>query len=229
MRRPLSPKSKICQVETSALKHALETVFTRWGTPKMMKFDNGAPFGDPKRSFPPPLSLWLTGLGITVVWNAPRKPQQNAKVERMQGLSASWSIASKCTSLKALAANLAAACTFQREKYPTRTCQGRTRAKKYPELLEGGAKFHKDRFDFARVAELIGKGKWERKVSKNGQVEFRGMRLYVGMKHARQIVCISYDPATHQWRLNTREGAPIKRINARFSKESIQNLAPFKK
>lgn len=61
--------------------------------------DNGHPFGDPKLESVPVLALWLIAYGVPVIWNRPRKPTDNAKVERMQGTSGRWVEPEKCNSL----------------------------------------------------------------------------------------------------------------------------------
>ena len=73
-------------------------VFQRWGMPVLIKVDNGQPFGDPQKKTIPVLALWLMSLKIKVIWNRPRQPRDNAKVERMQGTSKRWVDLDRCTS-----------------------------------------------------------------------------------------------------------------------------------
>ena len=61
----------------------LETAFRRYGLPMRMNFDNGSPWGTPKR--PGEISsfaLWLIRLGIRVSFSRPYHPQTNGKEER---------------------------------------------------------------------------------------------------------------------------------------------------
>lgn len=74
----------------------LITIFKNHGAPDWIKVDNGRPFGDPKLELIPPLALWLIGLGIKVIWNRPATPQDNAKVERSQGVMGRWTEYTKC-------------------------------------------------------------------------------------------------------------------------------------
>ncbi len=193
----------------------------------MMKFDNGTPFGDPNKHFVPPMALWLTGLGVEVVWNRSRTPQDNAKVERMQGLTAKWSEARKCDGIETLAVRLEEACRFQREEYPTRTCKGSTRIKAFPQLGRILKPFAEVEFDIDKVKQFIAKGIWERKVSSTGQVYLASKRLYLGKKHNGQNTYAQYIHESHEWVFSDKHGQIIRTFPADFNSESIQDLSAF--
>src|SRR5437867_5557619 len=91
-----SPHYHINEVDARKIQAALLRCFRRWGLPRAIKVDNGKPFGDPQRTSVPELALWLCGLGVGVIWNPPRSPRDNAKVERMQGTTAAWAEVEKC-------------------------------------------------------------------------------------------------------------------------------------
>ena len=175
----------------------------------------------------PALTLWLTGLGIKVIWNRPRTPQDNAKVERMQGVTEKWSRAKTCAGMGELRQNLEQACKFQREKYPTRVCKGLPRTKAFPRLAEGGRPYFPEQFDFEKVKQFLAMGMWERKVSQNGVVEFGNRRYSVGRKMAGQFAYISYHPDTHQWNFQDKHGKMTRLVPAEFTSESIQSLTAF--
>ena len=66
--------------------------FQRWGLPKRIKIDNGRPFvNSTSRKVPTKTILWWVGLGIKVIQNTPRRPQENGIVECLQGTMCSWS------------------------------------------------------------------------------------------------------------------------------------------
>lgn len=192
-----------------------------------IKVDNGLPLGDPSREFVPPIALWLTGLGINVIWNRARTPQDNAKVERMQGVTAKWSQAVKCIGIDSLRQNLHEACRFQREEYPTRVCNGLPRIKAFPKLAEGGRPYYKGLFDFEKVKEFLAKGMWERKISQTGQVDFANQKFSAGRKHAGTFAYITYLKDTHQWSFKDGHGKILRLIPADFTSESIQDLTAF--
>src|SRR3954468_7857520 len=88
--RRFSPHYHISEVQVSTVQQMMEQSFEQWGLPTHIRVDNGKPFGDPQRCSIPELALWLTGLGIEVIWNRPRTPKDNAKVERMQATTSRW-------------------------------------------------------------------------------------------------------------------------------------------
>jgi transposase InsO family protein len=206
----------------------LEAVFNIWGLPRGIKVDNGVPLGDPSREFVPPIALWLTGLGIGMIWNRARTPQDNAKVERMQGVTAKWSMAKQCKGIESLRKNLHEACRFQREEYPTRVCNGSTRITAFPKLATPGRPYRKEFFDFQKVKEFLAKGMWERKTSQTGQVDFANQRFTIGRKHAGKSVYIEYLMDTHQWSFKDSHGNTLRLVPADFNSESIQDLTAFR-
>ena len=75
--------------------------FERWGLPKNIKIDNGHPFVNPNNSnVASKAKLWWIGLGINVIQNTPRCPQQNGIVESLQGTICSWSNPSDCETIE---------------------------------------------------------------------------------------------------------------------------------
>lgn len=70
-------------MRTETVQACLETAFRRYGLPLRMNFDNGAPWGCPKRSGQiTTLGVWLVRLGIQLSFSRPYHPQTNGKEER---------------------------------------------------------------------------------------------------------------------------------------------------
>src|SRR5882672_9423518 len=113
-----SPFSRIVQVPLESIRQVLLSIFHKWGLPKVIKTDNGSPFGVPTRDVVPVMSLWLKGWGIHPVLNRPRRPQDNAKVERMQGTSCRWAEVDKASNAKDLQDRLNRVIIDSLEKYP---------------------------------------------------------------------------------------------------------------
>ncbi len=67
----------------------LREAFERWGRPARIRVDNGMPLGS-KGDLPTDLGPWLAALGVEVVPNPPRRPQDNGVVERSQGTGKRW-------------------------------------------------------------------------------------------------------------------------------------------
>src|SRR5262249_50752567 len=104
-------------VPTGAVQQRLREAFTRWGVPRRLRVDKGTRWGS-WNDLPPALALWLIGLGIDVVWNDPRRPQQNGVVERSQGTGKRWAEPHTCSSVAELQRRLDEDDALQRERYP---------------------------------------------------------------------------------------------------------------
>lgn len=195
---------------------ALLEVLAQWGCPQAIKVDNGRPFGDPGSDVIPVLALWLIGLGIDMIWNRPRCPTDNAKVERMQGVTANWAEPAHCATLERLQQQLDQATEIQRNQYRVRRLQGQRRSEAYPDLLAGGRAYQADAFDLKRILAFLAQGNWVRKVSKVGQIAFYNQRWQIGARYRKQRVCIRLDAASLQWVVSDEDGHAIKRFSAGF-------------
>jgi hypothetical protein len=167
--------------------------FKRWGLPRSIKVDNGKPFGDPQMSSVPEMALWLIGLGMEVIWNPPRCPRENAKVERMQGTTACWAEVYACGDLERLQQALDKAGIIQREKYEVRRLKGKTRKQVYAALWANPRKYGALSFDIQKVYQYLSKVLFKRKTNANGSLYFYGQNVYVGTRHKRKIVDITFD------------------------------------
>ena len=147
-----------------------------------MRVDNGVPWAT-WTDLPPALALWLIGLGIELIWNRPRCPQENAKVERCNGLIASWGDPATCADLAAWEAHVRELVVLQREQYRPRTL-GQPRLLAYPELPQNPRAYpaagEAEPFELARVQQWLAQRRWPRRVSKIGQITFYGKAHRVG-------------------------------------------------
>lgn len=166
-KRWFSPYSRISQVPVEQVQQ-LCTVFECWGQPGAMHVDNGAPFGSPAGYAPPPLSLWLIGQGVHMIWNKPYRPTQNAKVEKLQDTSSRWAEVSKAHSTEALQQQLEQVVTIQREHYPVQRLEGKTRLKAFPELLSGKRHYRPEDFQLKRVQAFFHQCVYSRRLSSKG-------------------------------------------------------------
>jgi putative transposase len=66
-----------------AVRRVMRQVFRRYGLPKVMRVDNGAPFGGKGARGLSRLSVWWLRLGITVEFVRPAHPQDNGAHEQM--------------------------------------------------------------------------------------------------------------------------------------------------
>jgi hypothetical protein len=68
---------------------------------------------------PTELALWLFGLGVEVIWNPPRRPQDNGVVERSQGTGKRWSEPPTCDGPAELQRRIDDLDEIQRAEYPS--------------------------------------------------------------------------------------------------------------
>lgn len=67
-------------------RRALRRIFRRYGLPKVIRVDNGSPFGGVGPLGLSRLSVWWRQLGIQVEFSRPAHPQDNAAHEQMHGV-----------------------------------------------------------------------------------------------------------------------------------------------
>ena len=169
--------------------------------------------------------MWLIAYGIPVIWNRPRKPTDNAKVERMQGTSARWVEPEKCNSLDELQKRLNIAAIQQRQ-YPTRVCKGKTREETFPQLVTKRKTFDANDFDIDRVYQSLAKANFVRKVSKDGRIALFGNSYQIGRKYARSKVSIVFSLEKKQWIAKDDAGKVLKEFEAdTITKENILSLS----
>src|SRR5260370_27035705 len=159
------------QVPMPTVAARLRAIFARWGLPERIRVDNGQPWGL-HPDLPQDLARWWLGLGIAVIWNHPRHPQENGVVERAQSLTGQWAEPAHCPSYAALQGRLNWAAQIQREQYPAAAGQSRVAA--YPALSGGGRPYDPEReaatWDLQRVCGYLGQGLWRRRVDKAGKI-----------------------------------------------------------
>jgi hypothetical protein len=192
-----------------------------------MRVDNGEPLGSPQSSITSALSLWLIAHDVDMIFNKPRCPQANAKVERMQAVSARWAEIHKAQNLKHLQSCLDIESVFQREKFPVSRLNHQTRIKAFSELETSRRVFNDSNFDEKRVYDFLSKKIYPRVVSKNGQIYQFGQRISVGRQYQHQTIQIKFDADKCQWNAYVNNSI-IKAFEAQnLVRNRIQNLTVF--
>jgi hypothetical protein len=193
--------------------------------PKAIRTDNGEPFGVPTRDVVPFMSLWLKAWNIIPILNRPRRPTDNAKVERGQGTTSRWAELSKCANLNMLQQQLDNACLTQREKYPVVRLGNVTRSQLHKSLEDKTRPFDQTIFDEKKAHAHLTLAVMPRKVSINGTIVIYNKVFSVGMSHKRKIMMIKFDPIHVAWMALDQTGSICKTIpDPRFQKESLFNL-----
>lgn len=209
-----------------AVRDALISIFERWGVPQAIKVDNGQPFGDPQRKSIPVLGLWLISLDITMIWNPPRKPTENAKVERMQGTSGRWAEVDRCANYEQLALRLADVALVQREQYEVSRLGYQTRKARYPQLFEVIPIDAHEQFDARRAYAYLAQTRLVRRVGSNGRVSLYGYGYQVGYPYRGQEVGVGFNADTCSWIFYDGQDRLIREILAKaLTPEHIWSLS----
>jgi hypothetical protein len=194
------------------VQETLRLIFSQWGRPQCFRVDNGAPWGS-RGDWPTDLALWLIGLGVNMVWNPARRPQDNGVVERSQGTGKRWGEPESCDDADDLQRRLEKMDRIQREVYPS--IQGASRWQAFPGLRQierpYSKAWEKKNWDIQRVLDHMANENALRKVDSKGQVSVYGRNHYVGKKHRGQDVYVFLDPLDRQWVFATAKGVQLCR------------------
>ncbi|MEM0995389.1 MAG: hypothetical protein AAGI49_20315 [Bacteroidota bacterium] len=202
----------------------LISIFKNHGVPRCIKVDNGRPFGDPLLETVPPLALWLVGLGIKVIWNPPATPQDNAKVERNQGVMAKWTDFANCKNAQDLQMRLWKEAEFYNYHFPIRRLGHQKRIEIFPKLAHTTKEWNPADFKLNRVFIFLAKGAWQRKVSSSGQISLYAQRFSVGIDYKHQIVSIKLDAKKRAWVIFDANGKQIRIQKCTISYNALWNI-----
>jgi hypothetical protein len=190
--------------------------FERWGLPTRIRVDNGNPWST-RKDLPAALALWWIGLGIEPIWNPPRRPTENAFVERCQGLIEPWGEPTQCPDFATWEERLGEICQVQREEYET--ARGCTRLEAHPELKQVRRPYQEategEEWQLGRVLSHLAAGCWPRQVSKIGQIHIYGQRYCVGRRYRRQQVLVHLDAERVEWVVQGKDGTELIRHAAK--------------
>lgn len=181
---------------------------------------------DPQRKRMTVLSMWLTGLGIKVILNRPRRPTDNAKVERMQQTTKNWADIQNCVNTHQLQEYLNEVIEIQRAHYKVRRLGNKTRVECYPNIMNNPRKYNRVEFDTQIVYQELAQWQFVRQTSKTGQFSLYGQIYYIGKQYAKQFVVIKFNPNTLNWDICDANAIAIRSITAKnIDTASIQNLS----
>ena len=193
--------------------------------PKAIRTDNGEPFGVPTRDVVPMMSLWLVAWGVVPILNRPRRPTDNAVVERGQGTTSRWAEPGKCQSLDELQRRLDEACELQREKYPVVRLGNVTRGQLHKSLHASPRPFGQARFDERAAQEYLALAIMPRKVSANGTIVLYSRVFSIGTMHKGKAVFAKFCPKAGGWLVMGQDGTLAKTLpDNRFDRENLINL-----
>jgi hypothetical protein len=210
------PVSRWSQVDPGAVQAALRKAFARWGRPHGMRVDNGTPWGS-TGGWPTALALWLLGLNVTLTWNRPHRPRDNAVVERTQGVSERWAEAQTCADRRELQRRLDRLDRVHRERYPS--IEGRSRTQAYPGLAHSGrpysARWEAQHWSLEEVLKSLAEYAIPRRVDRSGKVWLYDQPHWIGKAWVGQPVYVTVDPESGEWVFQDPSGMTIQRKPAR--------------
>jgi len=210
--RRFSPRAFWSQVDPRATQRVLRSLFTCWGLPQQLRVDNGTPWGS-RGDLPTDLACWLAGLGVGLLLNPPRRPQDNGVIERYQGVGKSWGEPQSCASAAELQRRLDKLDRWQRELYPT--AGGLPRCKIYPGLKHSGRRYAPTRervgWQLARAWAWLGLHQVPRRVDSRGQVSLYNRPHFVGLTWVGRTISIGFDPERGEWTFQDEQGHEIRR------------------
>jgi hypothetical protein len=169
----------------------------------------------------------LIGLGVDMIWNPARRPQDNGVVERSQGTGKRWGEPETCQDPEELQRRLHEMDRIQREVYPS--IAGQSRWQTFPELQQVTRPYseawEKQHWDLNLVLAHMADAQALRRVDKKGQVSVYGRNHYVGKKHQGQDIYVFLDPQDREWVFATSEGVQLRRKAAEeITQERILKL-----
>jgi hypothetical protein len=204
----------------------MRQLFAEWGLPERLRVDNGAPWGS-WNDLPPALALWWMGLGIAMIWNHPRRPQENGFVERANGLFDQWGEPSHCPSFAVWTERLAWIVQTQREEYPAK--HGQSRGAANPSLSTNARQYagtdEDNQWKLEWVQAYLEQGRWARHVSSVGQITLYNRTYGVGRAYAKVQVWVRYDTPSAAWVVQDAQGKELVRHAAsQITAERIRAL-----
>jgi len=202
---------RVSQIDLQAAVWSVNLCFKVQGLPKRIKIDNGQPFVNPNyRDIPTKAKLWWIGLGIEVIQNTPRCPQENGIVEGLQGTCHRWTHPKELETSKQLQAQLEEISEFQRNHYEMPNRAYKTRIQLHPDLNTNPRKYDTSKFKMNLVDEFLAQQVWQRSSNQNGQVSFYDHKISIGRAFKKQKIYITFDPIERQWVFRNNKGLLLK-------------------
>lgn len=231
LKATVHPVPRVSQIKLQAAIWAVNLSFKRYGLPSRIKIDNGQPFVNPNyRDVPTKAKLWWIGLGIQVIQNPPRLPQENGIVECLQGVCHRWVNPKQIQTPEQLQIQLDQISDFQRNHYELPNRSYKTRIALYPELEQNSRKYHPNKFNMKLVDQFMASKVWQRKTNQNGQLSFFDQKISIGRVFKNLKVYITFDDIERQWVFRNDKGALLKTSTKAIPCEKeIKNFAVMSK
>jgi hypothetical protein len=164
---------------------------------------------------------------VRVIWNPPRRPQDNGVVERSQGTGKRWAETPSCRDAAELQRRIDELDAIQRESYPS--VAGRSRAEAFPGLGHAGRPYdpaeEASRWDRDAVLRHLAGYTAIRRADVSGTVSLYNRNRYVGAGLKGRLIYITLDPHEAAWVFQGHDGTCYRRQPAEeLSAERIIGL-----
>ncbi len=198
-------------------QQTLRVGFTQWGLPDEVQTDNDGEFvnlDDP--TFPSHFTLWLVGLGVGHVLSRPRRPTDQAQIERNHRTQGDFVWKDQpFACLEQLQQALDQHCDLYNHTYPSQAahCHGLPPLVVFPTATTTGRPYHPalewEMFDLKRVDAFLAQFVWTRKVACNGTVHIANQRYILGREWKGQFVSIRFLADSRSFRFEDAKGTVI--------------------
>jgi hypothetical protein len=162
---------------------------------------------------PTDLACWLAGLGVGLLTNPPRRPQDNGVIERFQGVGKAWGEPHRCGTAAELQRRLDELDRWQRDLYPI--AQGRSRREVYPGLKHSGRPYDPAQepamWELGRAWAWVGAHLVSRRVDSQGKVSLYNRPYSVGLMWSGRRIWVGFDPERGEWMFQDEGGHEIRR------------------
>jgi transposase InsO family protein len=180
---------------------ALRRAFLVYGLPARIALDHGTVFFDNTTTspFPTRLHLWLVALGIDVSFIRPRRPTDQAIVERTHQTMSKQALEGQTwEDDEALWTGLDARRDSLNRRMPTPVLGQQAPLQAFPDAVHSGRPYRPEweeaLLDVARVDRYLARGRWFRQVRSNGYIQVGGYGYYLGKRLAGEAIVVTFDP-----------------------------------
>ena len=189
---------------------ALRRAFETWGLPGRIRVDHGHPWVSATGDRPTELGLWRAGLGIDLVPNRVRQPEDNAAVAGSQRTGQRWADPPRCRSATELQRQRDTMDRHQREWFPD---AAHSRMRLFPGLAHSGRAYHRaaeaSSWPRGRVREKLAGSAVARPVNARGLVSVSGRNYAVARKYAGDSVYVRLEAESGDWLIERPDGPLI--------------------
>ena len=161
---------------------------------------------------------------VDMIWNKPRCPQLNAKVERMQGTSSRWVDVPSCESIQELQNRLNHEAYVQREKYPVKRLGNKTRLEVFPNLETSRRQFISQDCDVQRVYSFLAQKTYIRTSDKAGCLMIYQENFNLSVANARKKVAIKWNAHDQEWIFYIDDAIVASKKSENLKPDRIVNL-----